>query len=162
MLWRSPVRSVLPPNPMEDSMGNANIKFIQDVYVAFGRGDIPAVLGAMTDDVEIGIVGRAQDAPLFGMHQGHAGAAEFFRQLADAHEITMFEPMKLAAAEDMVFVWGRYSWTMRKSGVSKTSEWLHVITVRDGKISLWRGHNDTAMLAEAYHTAPAARLAANG
>jgi ketosteroid isomerase-like protein len=147
---------------MEDTMGSANIKLIQDTYAAFGRGDIPAVLGAMTDDVEIGIVGRAQDAPLFGMHKGHAGAGEFFKQLADAHEITMFEPMKFAAAEDMVFVWGRYSWTMRKSGVSKTSEWLHVITIRGGKISLWRGHNDTAMLAEAYHAAPAARLAANG
>ena len=43
---------------------------------------------------------------------------------------------------------------MRKSGASDTTEWLHVITVRDGKIAAWRGHNDTAMLAAAYHAAP--------
>ena len=51
---------------------------------------------------------------------------------------------------------------MRSSGVSDDTEWLHVITVRDGKIAAWLGHNDTAMLAAAYHAAPAAKRAANG
>ena len=46
---------------------------------------------------------------------------------------------------------------MRKSGASDTTEWLHVITVRDGKIAAWRGHNDTAMLAAAYHAAPSGK-----
>jgi uncharacterized protein len=147
---------------MEDIMSNANIKLVQDTYAAFGRGDLPAVLGMMSGDVSIGIVGRKEDAPLFGIHHGNAGAGEFFKQLAEAHDITHFEPYKFAAAEDMVFVWGRYTWTMRRSGVSKTSEWLHVLTLRDGKISAWRGHNDTAMLAQAYHATPAAKRAANG
>ena len=65
------------------------------------------------------------------------------------------------AAEDKVFVWGRYTWTMRNSGVSDTTTWFHEITVRDGKIAEWRGHNDTAMLVAAYHGAPV-RRAANG
>lgn len=72
----------------------------------------------------------------------------------------MFEPMRFIAAEDKVFVWGRYTWTMRRSGVSDTTEWLHVLTVRDGRIRAWLGHNDTAMLAAAYHAGPAAGRAA--
>lgn len=140
-------------------MSDANIKLVQDAYSAFGRGDIQAVLDAFAGDVAIGIVGREQDMPLFGIRHGKAGAAEFFRLLDEAHEITMFEPQRFLAAEDMVFVWGRYSWTMRKSGVSSTSEWLHVLTIRDGKVGDWRGHNDTAMLAQAYHAAPVPKRA---
>ena len=48
-----------------------------------------------------------------------------------------------------------------KSGVSDTTEWLHEITLRDGKMVVWRGHNDTAMLAAAYH-ATAAQRTVNG
>ncbi len=143
-------------------MSNANIKLVADGYTAFGRGDLAAVIDMMTPDATIGIVGRREDAPFFGMHSGTAGIAEFFRLLDEAHAITMFEPQRFLAAEDKVFVWGHYTWTMRRSGVSDTTEWLHVLTVRDGKVSEWRGHNDTAMLAAAYHAAPAAKRAANG
>lgn len=136
-------------------MSEANIELVKNGYAAFGRGDIPAVLFEMTPDVVMGIVGRKEDAPFLGMHHGKAGAEEFFRQLGEAHEIHTFEPQRFLAAEEKVFIWGHYRWTMRKSGVSRDTEWLHVITVRDGKISAWIGHNDTAMLAEAYHAAPA-------
>jgi len=141
-------------------MSNTNIKLVQDAYAAFGKGDIPACLDMMTPDVTMGIVGRKQDAPFFGIHSGKAGAAEFFKQLDEAHAISKFEPQRFLAADEKVFVWGRYTWTMRKSGVSDDTEWLHVISVRDGKISAWHGHNDTAMLAAAYH-APAGKRAAN-
>jgi len=140
-------------------MSNANIKTVQEAYAVFGQGNIPGVLDMMTPDVTIGIVGRSQDAPFFGMHSGKAGAAEFFKQLDAAHAISKFEPQRFLAAEEKVFVWGRYTWTMRKSGVSDDTEWLHVLTVRDGKIAGWSGHNDTAMLAAAYHAAPAAKRA---
>lgn len=142
-------------------MSNANIKLVQEAYAAFGKGDIPACLDMMTTDVTMGIVGRMKDAPFFGIHSGKAGAAEFFKLLDEAHTISKFEPQRLLAAEEKVFVWGRYTWTMRMSGVSDDTEWLHVITVRDGKISAWHGHNDTAMLAWAYHAAPGAKRAAN-
>lgn len=32
---------------------------------------------------------------------------------------------------------------------------VHVVTLRNGKVVSWRGHNDTAMLAEAYRGARA-------
>jgi uncharacterized protein len=143
-------------------MSSANIKLVQDAYAAFGAGDIPKILEMMTPDVTIGIVGRKEDAPFLGMHNGKTGVADFFRLLGEAHEIQKFEPLRFAAAEDKVFIWGHYQWTMRKSGVSKDSEWLHVLTVRDGKLAAWLGHNDTAMLAAAYHAAPVARRATNG
>jgi ketosteroid isomerase-like protein len=141
-------------------MSETNLKVVQNAYAAFGRGDIPAVIEAMSADATIGIVGRRQDAPFLGIFEGKAGAAEFFKQLTDAQEFHTFEPLRFLAAEDKVFIWGRYRWTMRQSGVSKESEWLHEITLRDGKMTVWRGHNDTAMLAEAFHAASPARRTA--
>ncbi len=143
-------------------MSEANIKLAKEAYEAFGRGDVNTVLERMAPDVTIGIVGRQEDAPFLGVRSGMQGAAEFFQGLHEAHEIHSFEPQRFLAAEDEVFVWGHYRWTMRKSGVSKDTEWLHVLTFRDGTLVSWRGHNDTAMLAEAYHRAPAAKRTANG
>lgn len=136
-------------------MSKQNLELVQSVYAAFGCGDVAAVIDVMAPTGTIGIVGRRQDAPFFGIFDGKAGAAEFFKQLTEAQEFHTFEPLRYLAAEDKVFVWGRYRWTMRKSGVSKESEWLHEITLHDGKMTGWRGHNDSAMLAEAYHAAPA-------
>jgi uncharacterized protein len=146
---------------MEAIMEKTNLKLVQDAYGAFGRGDVHAVLEEFAPDAVMGIVGRPEDCPLFGMHHGKTGAGEFFRLLNECQDISLFEPQRFIAAEDKVFVWGRYAWTMRKSGVSKTSEWLHVFTLRGGKVTAWLGHNDTAMLAEAYHAAPALKRALN-
>jgi uncharacterized protein len=142
-------------------MSNDNVKLVQEGYAAFGRGDIPFVLDRMTSDVTMGIVGRPEDLELFGIRAGKAGAQEFFRLLNETHEIHTFVPDRFLGAEDKVFVWGHYSWTMRRSGVSKESSWLHELTIRDGMICAWHGHNDTAMLMAAYHGQPAKR-AANG
>jgi ketosteroid isomerase-like protein len=54
------------------------------------------------------------------------------------------------ADRDKVFVLGRYSWTMKPSGRSGQSEWLHVWTIRNGKVAAVRSLNDTALLAEAW------------
>lgn len=143
-------------------MNDANIKVVKDGYAAFVKGDVAAVLEMMTPDVRIGIVGRREDAPFLGFFDGKDGAAEFFRQLHEAQEIHRFEPQRYVAAEDMVFVWGHYHWTMRKSGVSKDTQWMHVWTIRDGKCASLHGHNDTAMLASAYHATAADKRAVNG
>jgi ketosteroid isomerase-like protein len=138
-------------------MSEQNLQLVQSVYAAFGRGDVSAVIEVTAPNATIGIVGRREDAPFLGMFEGKAGAAEFFKQLAEAHVFHSFEQLRYLAAEDKVFVWGRYRWTMHKSGVWKESTWLHEITLQDGKMTAWHGHNDTAMLAEAYHAAPAAK-----
>ena len=142
-------------------MTNTNIKLVQDAYGAFGRGDIPAALEMMTPDVTWGMIGRSKDVPMAGIRDGKAGAAEFFRLLKETQELKSFEPQKFAAADDMVFVAGHTAWTMHRSGVSGENDWVHVFTIRDGKISAFRGHQDTGLLAEAYHAAPAVKRAAS-
>ncbi len=143
-------------------MSHTNISLVKEIYGAFGRGDVKAILETLTPDVSFGMVGREQDVPMAGIRRGKEGAAEFFRLLNDTQQITRFEPQKFAAADDMVFAWGVSDWTMRRNGVPGTNEWLHVFTIIEGKVAAWRGHQDTALLANAYHAAPQVKRAANG
>ena len=132
------------------AQGNPNIGLIQSLYAAFGRGDIAGIVASTTPDVTWGLDGRPQDVPMLGQHKGHAGVQQFFKVLAETHDITSFTPQEFYADADKVFVIGRYSWTMKPSGRSGSSDWLHVWTVRNGKISGMRSLNDTALLAEAH------------
>lgn len=153
---------VLPGiSQMEDDMSNANIKIVQDCYAAFGRGDVPAILAVLTDDVSFGMVGRPEDVPMAGIHQGKAGAAEFFRCLKETQEITRFSPSDFAANDSNVYVGGSVAWIMNRNGVAGENDWVHVFTFRDGKICAFRGHEDTGLLAAAYHADPEPRRAAS-
>lgn len=143
-------------------MSNANIKIVQDCYAAFGKGDIPAILAMLTDDVSFGMIGRREDVPMAGIHEGKAGAAEFFRCLSETQQITRFSPSDFAANEHNVYVGGSAAWIMNRNGVAGENAWVHVFTFRHGKISVFRGHQDTALLAAAYHANPEPRRAVVG
>ena len=145
-------------------MSTTNTTIVQDLYAAFGRGDIQAVVDGCVADVTWGIVGRQEDLPMLGIRTGRAGVAEFFKTMHDLQDITEFEPKTFMAAEDKVLVWGRYRWIMRNNGCPGEIEWLHIFTIRDGRTVTWRGHNDTAHLVAAWRAAPTAgvKRAANG
>jgi len=132
------------------AQSNPNIGLIQSLYAMFGRGDIAAIVASTTPDVVWGLDGRPTDMPFLRRFHGPAGVQEFFTVLAEVHDITSFEPQEFYADADKVFVIGRYSWTMKPSGVKGSSDWLHVWTIRNGKIAALRSLNDTALLAEAW------------
>lgn len=138
-------------------MTTANIKFVQDIYAAFGRGDVAAVVDACAPDVTWGLVGSPDDIPMAGIRSGRAGVGEFFRSLKETQQLTAFRPMTFADSGDTVFVLGNAEWIMNRNGVSGSNDWVHVITIRGGKVISYRGHQDTALLSHAYHAAPGAK-----
>jgi ketosteroid isomerase-like protein len=130
--------------------GNPNIVLVQNLYADFQRGDIDSILAMATPDVSIGLDGRPTDAPILGHHKGHDGMRDFFRILAETHDITSFTPREFYSDADKVFVVGSYTWVMKPSGVKGGSDWFHIWTIRDGKVASCRSLNDTALLAEAW------------
>ena len=63
-----------------------NVKTVQSVYEAFGRGDIPTVLDALTDDVDwASEAWRHDDGTMVGRpHPARPGWASSSRQFAAA------------------------------------------------------------------------------
>lgn len=55
----------------------SNIDVVQRTYEAVGRGDIPAVLDLLTNDVEWTLQGPSS-IPFAGTRHGRDGVAEFF------------------------------------------------------------------------------------
>jgi ketosteroid isomerase-like protein len=74
----------------------------------------------------------------------------FFGQVAENLDFSEFTPHELCPCGDKVFVLGFYAATMRKSGGKAACEWVHVFTLRDGKVVRFREFTDSAMLADAY------------
>ena len=58
----------------------------------------------------------------------------------------------IASLWNIVFVFGSYDATVRRTGRRAACEWLHVFWVSDGKISRFREYNDTARFAEAWRS----------
>lgn len=131
-------------------MSNDNVDLVRNLYAAFGRGDIDTILAALAPDVSWESVGRPEDYPAFGPRHGIEAVRDFFRLVAENEEFSDFSPREFLAADDRVFVLGHYEATLRKTGRTVASDWVHVFTLRDRKVSRWREHTDTAQFAEAW------------
>ena len=116
---------------------------VQEAYQAFGRKDVPALLNLLSETVDWEFVGSAQ-LPYAGRRQGKQGVADFFAAVAKMDDIHEFEPREFIEAGDHVTVLGWERTTAIDTGHSFESDWMHLFTVRDGKVTRWRGFFNTA------------------
>jgi ketosteroid isomerase-like protein len=123
---------------------------VQQGYEAFGRGDIPALLDLLTDDVEWTLQGPSV-IPFAGTRYGREGVAEFFSVLDETLEFEQFEPREIVAQGDTVVVVGIERSLSKATGRKIEHEWAHVNTLRDGKIAKFRAFEDTAAYVAAFH-----------
>jgi uncharacterized protein len=131
-------------------MSNANVELVQGLYAAFGRGEIGTITKAMAPGSTWEVVGRASDFPTLGPRRGADGVQSFFEDVGQHLTFSEFSPQEFHAVDDKVFVLGRYAMTVKKTGKPLSSDWIHVFTIRDGKVAAFREFTDTAQAAEAY------------
>jgi uncharacterized protein len=130
-------------------MSNANVTLAETLYAAFKRGDIAPIIAAMADDVVWTVHGRPKDHPALGTTKTPAGVQKFFGIIADMQTATDFSPREFHATGDKVFVLGHYDWTFRKSGKTVSADWVHIFTIKGGKVTSFDEFTDTAQFAEA-------------
>jgi uncharacterized protein len=131
-------------------MSQAEVALIQNLYAAFGRGEIATIVAAVTPDIEWRLNGSRSDHPLLGTWNGPKGVQAFFDELARLQDFSEFTPREFLFAGGRVFVLGRYAATMRKNGHKAASDWVHIFTVRDGKVAAFLEFTDTAEFARAW------------
>lgn len=127
------------------------IQVVQDLYAAFGRGDVAAVLAAFTDDAEIVFPGPSV-IPFTGTHRGQAAIGQFFQTLGENVEIREFGADEYIAQNETVVALGHERASARDSGRGWETDWAMVFTLRDGKISGLREFHETATIAAAFRT----------
>jgi len=132
-----------------------NIGVVQRGYEAFGRGDIESLLALLDETITWTTPGPA-DLPVAGNRRGRAGVAEFFQTLVATVDIVRFEPKQFVAQGDVVVVLGDDTSRVKATGASIEFEWVHVFTLRDGKIVAFKEYGDVSALVAEVRSAPAA------
>ena len=124
-------------------MTEANVSLIQELYDAFSRGDIVAVLNVLDPQADLSF--EAPNAiPWAGSWHGHEGWAKFFQTLGEnADEITLkMEPF--AAQGDNVVTVGRYQARVKLTGKRIDSPLVHLWTIRNGMVAKCQELTNTA------------------
>ena len=123
---------------------DANIKTITGVYEAFGRGDVAAILDAVTDDVDWAAEAASSAAPWYGVRHGKDAVAVFFSGFGSAMEVEEFTPVSLAANDTDVLTVVRFRAQSSSTGRTAQMNLHHYFRFRGGKIAYYRGSEDTA------------------
>jgi ketosteroid isomerase-like protein len=122
-----------------------NIALIQNLYAAFGKGDVPALLEHMSDDIDWGIEAQAStDVPWHGTGTGKKFAAKFFEVLGKEAVFTRFEPSGFLASDTNVACLVTFESTLKKNGKKTLQNACHYFTIKNGRVTKWRGWEDTA------------------
>ena len=127
-----------------------NTQLAKDAYAAFGRGDIPAVLELMTDDIEWVFPGPADVLPNAGTFSGKAAVGEWFGTLDANLEFQVFEPREFIAQGDKLVALVYIENTVRSTGAKLAVHEAHLWSFRDGKVAGFRVYTDTEAAAAAF------------
>ena len=130
---------------------DANIKTIAEIYEAFGRGDVAAILDAVTDDVDWAAEAASSGAPWYGVRHGKDAVAVFFSDFGSAMEVEEFTPVSFAANDTDVLTVVRFRSRARATGKTSAMNLHHYFKVRDGKVAYYRGTEDTAQTETVLH-----------
>ena len=88
--------------------------------------------------------------PFSGVYRGRDRAGTFFREMVGAVDVLAMEPREYVAQDDTVVVLGHYRFRPKTTGIPFDTDWAMVWWFRDGKVSKFQIHYDTATEAAAF------------
>lgn len=128
---------------------NNNVAITQEIFARFGRGDVPAILELLSDDVVIEFYGPSV-IPYANTFKNQAGARKFFETVLSSVDIHQFDCEEFLSDRDKVVVTGHLRLTAKSTGGTIESDFVHVITMKDGKWTRFRDFMNTAVAQAAF------------
>lgn len=125
------------------------IEAVKRLYEAFFRGDADAFVADIADDVDWAAEAGSDSAPWYG-GRDKAGVRRFLADLAGYVDVSQFEQVSYAANDTDVFVAVRWAFTVRATGKSAAMYMQHWFRFADGKITFFRGSEDSEQTARAF------------
>jgi ketosteroid isomerase-like protein len=122
----------------------SNVATVQNIYDAFGKGDVPTILGHLSEDVMWEYGAGVSDVPWLQPRTGKEGAAAFLSSLADL-QFERFEPKTFLESKDLVVVLLDVDATVGSTGVRISEEdQMHLWNFgKDGRVERFRHRVDT-------------------
>ncbi len=126
-----------------------NAEIIKSAYDAFGRGDIPGVLGTFHPNIQWH---EAEGNPYMPSGDPFVGPEEIlnklFARLGEEWDGFSVHPQTYYEAGDTVVVEGRYTGTFKETGKDLNAQVCHIWTVQNGKITNFQQYVNTAEMQE--------------
>jgi ketosteroid isomerase-like protein len=126
-----------------------NAAIVRKLYEKFEQGDIDAMIGRMAEDVKWQLPDIAE-VPLSGKRRGHEGVREFFASLLEMQDVQEMKIDHVVADGSAVVVLGHYTWRVKATGRSFSSDFAHAFHLAGGKIEKFQEYLDTAAVAAAH------------
>jgi ketosteroid isomerase-like protein len=122
---------------------------IRQIYAAFGRGDIPAIVAALAPDVTWTVHANG-NIPYGGQHLGRAAVERWFDTIARTMTITQFDVDRFVAEGETVVCLGRFACAVKDTGKPYATPFVHVWQVQDGSVATFEDFFDSAVASTAY------------
>ncbi len=135
--------------PTMETVEERNLAAVRRVFERFGAGDVPGILEGLEADAVIEFYGPSA-IPYAGTYRGREEARRFFETVLRSVEVHVFDPQEMIARGDKVVVTGHLRLTARPTGGVIESDFVHVITLRDGRWARFRDFMNTAVAVEAF------------
>lgn len=130
-------------------MPASNIEEVKRLYRLFGERNIRGILEMLSPEVEWCEPPNPFN-PCGGMHRGHEGFLEWANIGRQAEEILVLDVHRMLADEDSVAAVGHMKVRATATGRIYESDFVHVVTFRDGKVARFQEFFDTYVAGEAF------------
>ena len=125
----------------------SNVDVMKNLYAAFARGDVAAVVGAMDPAIEWR---QAEGNPYMPSGEAWVGpdavVSNLFARLGAEWEAFAVHPKTYHDAGDTVVVEARYSGTYKDTGKSLDTQVCHAWSFKNGRIIRFQQYANTAQL----------------
>lgn len=122
---------------------DANRQLAKHGYDMFTTGNIKGIIDICADDIEW-LSPKSEGIPYSGSFQGKDSVGQFFNELARSVEFEEFKPQCFIADADKVAVSGISRIRMLSNGARCDDAWVHIFTMKNGKITRFEQYNNSA------------------
>ena len=123
---------------------------VERLYAAFAGGDMAGVLAELSDDVEWAAEASGPNVPWYGPHHGKREVPRFFEAIASSVDISEFDVVGMASSATDVVATVHWTFTVRSTGRTASMYMQHWWRFADGRISWFRGSEDSAQTVAAF------------
>src|SRR4051812_1122457 len=100
-----------------------NVRAVQEIYAAFGSGNVQAIIDKLMDDVAW-ILHLDPIVPWSGESSGKSRVPKFFENVYSSVTVTSFEPLEYVAQGDVVVSIGTFGCRSNATGKSSDTRWV--------------------------------------
>ena len=116
----------------------AGVQLVEEAYGAFGRGDIPGVLGLLAEDVDWNV---PEAVPHGGHFEGRDAVGGFFQGIGERWEDFDVQIDDMVDGGENVVGVGRARGNLKGTGEAGYG-FTHVFTIQDGQVVRFREYVD--------------------